>query len=314
MAAGVAIGGLGHNVAPRTDPNDRRHMRGLEGGISALQLPPEGPPARISRAGEVLGRHPERKDVHMKAWLTTVQRRRNQAPNLVDHGIRHGKAADRAHARTGSIERIGKAKVEGAMPAACRIERPHRHRVEAFRRLPVAFPQLGAKLPRPTANGIGRKALETIAALHPQLQFEFALEDAHEHRSAERQALSSQAAGEVGKVWCPRERLPRRDVRQSTRTFQLDGDGLEGIAPPIDQWMAQERRSRDEHRDSRHGDAPDAIALDPPAARALLVAHRTGARLISGRLSALPYPPEPVEPVDNSPERVASSAFARLRI
>src|SRR5262249_62326813 len=64
---------------------------------------------------------------------------------------------------------------------------------------------------------------------------------------------------------------------------------------------------------ARHGPAPAAVppritqAGGPPP-------PGSGASPTPGRLGPLPPPPAPAEPVDSSPERVASSALARLRI
>src|SRR5262249_46603312 len=91
--------------------------------------------------------------------------------------------------------------------------------------------------------------------------------------------------------------------------------GLDGMAHPVHHSVAHKRPGHDGH-DGQHRQAPNGLPplTSPAAVRALLVAHRTGARLISGRRDALLGPPVPAEPVDSSPDRVASSALARLRI
>src|SRR5262247_4501191 len=95
MAAGLAACRWGYNVAPRADPDRRWHIGGLKGRIAPLQVSPECPPTHILPACEVLRRHAEGEHVHMKARLTSAKSRGNQLPDLLHHGIRHGKAADR---------------------------------------------------------------------------------------------------------------------------------------------------------------------------------------------------------------------------
>ena len=61
-----------------------------------------------------------------EARLALVERRRDETPDLVDHGIGHGVTADRGAAamhheeRAGApvrlVEQIGKAEIEGTMP------------------------------------------------------------------------------------------------------------------------------------------------------------------------------------------------------
>ena len=67
--------------------------------------------------------------MHREARLALVERRRHQAPDLIDHGIGDGVAADRGAAamhheeRAGApmrlVEQIGEAETEGAMHDGC---------------------------------------------------------------------------------------------------------------------------------------------------------------------------------------------------
>ena len=110
--------------------------------------------------------------MHVEPLLAALEGRRDQAPDLVDDRIGHGKAADRgaaavhhhegAGAVVGAVEDVGKAQVERAMQAAVGIERLGVDRVEALRRLAVALLELGTEAARPAADGIGGEALEAI--------------------------------------------------------------------------------------------------------------------------------------------------------
>src|SRR6187200_210090 len=122
MAEVVCGRGLGNSVAASAYPNPGWQAGGLERVVAKLELAPEGRGGVIPAPGEVLLGHAEREDVHMEALLATVQRRRHEAPDLVNHGIGHGEAADRraaavyhderARAGVGPVEGVGEAQVE----------------------------------------------------------------------------------------------------------------------------------------------------------------------------------------------------------
>src|SRR5262245_14484283 len=67
----------------------------LEHVVATLEVAPELPPLGAFAARHVVLRHAERKHVHVEARLAALESRCDQAPDLVDHRIGHGKAADR---------------------------------------------------------------------------------------------------------------------------------------------------------------------------------------------------------------------------
>ena len=76
------------------------------------------------------------------------------------------------------VEHIGEAEIEGAVPAAVRIELLRVDRIEALGRLPVALLELRPEPPRPEADRIGGEADEAPVLLDPKLELGFELEDA----------------------------------------------------------------------------------------------------------------------------------------
>ena len=123
-----------------------------------------------------------------------------------------------------TVEGVGKAQIEGAVPAARRIERLGIDRIEALRRLAVALYQLGAEPAGPAADGIDGEALEAAAPPHPQLELELALEDADEDRRAQCEALRCQPAWEIRQVGSAGQRQPQRRLGQPARALGLDLD------------------------------------------------------------------------------------------
>ena len=105
------------------------------------------------------------------------------------------------------VEGIGKTEIEGAVPAAVRIELLGRHRIEALGRLPVALSHLRAEPPRPEADRIGGEADEASVLLDPKLELRLELEDAHHHRHAELHAVRGKPLIEAGQVGRPGQRL-----------------------------------------------------------------------------------------------------------
>src|SRR5262245_61767698 len=112
------------------------------------------------------------------------------------------------------------------MEPAVGIERLGVDRVEALRRLAVAFLQLGPQAARPAANGIGGEPLEAVPALEPQLELELALEDADEDRRAEADAQRGEPAREVLEVGRAGKRRADAGQRQSAHALGLDLDAI----------------------------------------------------------------------------------------
>jgi hypothetical protein len=54
-------------------------------------------------------RHPEREDMNRKTYLTVVERRHYEPPDLIDHRIGHGIAAGRGAAAMHNEKRSGAA-------------------------------------------------------------------------------------------------------------------------------------------------------------------------------------------------------------
>ena len=94
-----------------------------------------------------------------------------------------------AGARVRAVVGIRIAQVESQVIGTLCIELVGGDAIKAFRCLVVAFTLLGAELTGIRAHRIGAKEDEALCiAFDPQLQFLFALEDAHEHRRAITQA------------------------------------------------------------------------------------------------------------------------------
>src|SRR5262249_24120670 len=88
---------------------------------------------------------------------------------------------ERPGAPVRAIESIRKAEIEGAVPAAIRVQLPVFDLINALGRLPVACPQFRPEISREIADRIGGKFLEPGAALQPDFKFEGLLEDADEN-------------------------------------------------------------------------------------------------------------------------------------
>ena len=152
------------------------------------------------------------------ARLALVERRSDEAPDLIDHGMGYGVAADRGAAamhhqgRSGApllpVERIGEAEIEGEMLDAIRVELLARHPVEPLRRLPVALFELRPEPPRPQANGISGEANEATIFLNPKLKLHFELEDAQVNRRAELCTMCRKSFIKTRKVGVPGKGSP----------------------------------------------------------------------------------------------------------
>src|SRR5262245_48528413 len=102
----------------------------------------------------------------------------------------------------GAVERVGKAQVERARLTTLPVQLLGADPVDAFRRLPVAFAQLGAQASRPEADWIDAKQLEAAPLQQPQLQLGLGLEDTDQHRAAGGNALLGEPPIAIGdRVW-----------------------------------------------------------------------------------------------------------------
>src|SRR5215472_18584748 len=107
MAGSLAAHGRGDSIASGAYPDARRQMGGLEGPVPRFELTPERPPARLLPPCQVFRRHPEGENMHMEAFLTTVQCGCDHAPDLVDHRIGHCETANRGAPAMHHQERTG---------------------------------------------------------------------------------------------------------------------------------------------------------------------------------------------------------------
>ena len=129
------------------------------------------------------------------------------------------------------VELVGEAEIEGAVPAAVRIELLCRDRVEALGRLAVAFLELGSKPSRPQAYGVGGEAHEAPVLLHPKLELRLELEQAEHHRIAELHPLRRQSLIEMGEIGRAGERLTRAVARLMLGAHGVDAHAVERLPP-----------------------------------------------------------------------------------
>src|SRR5581483_6673105 len=213
---------------------------------------------------------------------------------------------ERPGAPVRAVEGVGKAEIEGAVPAARRVQGPGIDGIEALRSLGVAFSQLWPELTRPAADGIDGEEVEPVSAPQPQLELELALENADEHRGAQGKALPRQPARKIRKIGRARQRLAQRREPQAADTLGFDGDTVrveESLTPP-----QQCGRGDGKYRKAEPQAPPCQSGEPPHRGPRRGGTHRAGTKLMLGARTA------PSEPVDVGPERAPSSALARLRI
>jgi hypothetical protein len=157
---------------------------------------------------------------------------------------------ERAGAAERAVVRVGKAETEGAMPATIGIELVLGHGIEALRRLAVAFAELRPEPSRPETDRIGGKLLVAAVLLHPHLKLGLKLEDAHEHRRAERDPLRFQTIVELGEIRRAGKRKPVAVIPIVLPARVVDGRAVEQL-PAVggEQQIARaEQRDDDKER------------------------------------------------------------------
>ncbi len=121
-----------------------------------------------------------------------------------------------------AVEGVGKAEIEGAVPAAVWIELRFVHRIDALGSLAVALRDLRSEPPGPFADRIRCKAMEAAVAHHPELELELAFEDAHENGRAERDAVGLEAPLKIAEIGRPGKREAEAGHRHSEITLGAD--------------------------------------------------------------------------------------------
>ena len=138
-------------------------------------------------------RHVERKSLELEGLLAAEE---GFAPHRIDfrdllvgHRVAAAGGAIAMHHQfgTGMAERavigVGVAGVEGKIIGRLRVHLRGRDRVEAFRRLAVAFARLGPEIARPAADRVGLQQRKLAGAvLLPDLKLGFLLEQADQDR------------------------------------------------------------------------------------------------------------------------------------
>ena len=131
--------------------------------------------------GEVSWRHPEWIGLHLERFLAAEERVAPERINFRDLFVGHRIAAARgavavhhelcAGAAVGAVKGVRIAEIERQIVLRVRIHLAGADAVEALRRLPVAFLDLGAKLARPSADRVGLEhRVAAFAVLLPDFQ------------------------------------------------------------------------------------------------------------------------------------------------
>ena len=138
-------------------------------------------------------RHLERIGLQLERALAAEEGFPSQRIDFRDLFVGHGVAAARravamhhqlrAGASQRLVEGVGVAGIERQIEGRLRVHLRRADGIEAFRRLAVAFPDLGSEVARPAADRIGLQQREAAGAiLLPDFEFGFLLEDPDQHR------------------------------------------------------------------------------------------------------------------------------------
>ena len=161
--------------------------------VALLDHLPERHVRVVAVAGHVHRRHLERIGLHLERALSAEEGFTPQRVDVRDLFVGHRVAAARRavamhhQLRAGApqrfVERVGVAHVERQIIRRLRIHLRRRDVVEAFRRLAVAFLDLGTEVAGPSADRIGLQQRELAGAvLFPDLELGLLLEQPHQHR------------------------------------------------------------------------------------------------------------------------------------
>ena len=167
--------------------------RHLEMIIAFLDHLPERHVQIVAMLRHVHWRHLERIGLQLERFLAAEEGFAAQRVDFRDLLIGHRVAAARRavamdhQLRAGTpqrlVERVRIAGVEGKIIGRLRVHLRRGDRIEAFRRLAVAFADLGPEIARPAADRIGFQERETAGAvLLPDLEFSFLLEQPDQDR------------------------------------------------------------------------------------------------------------------------------------
>ena len=181
------------HISLLTDGDLRLQPRGFEIVIAFLEHLPEREVRIVAMLGHVQCRHAERKGLQLERILAAEKRLARQGIDFLDLLVGHGVTAARrtiamdhqfgAGVAPGAVIAVGKSGVESEVVIGGRVHLAGRDRIEALRRLAVAFALLGAEIARPAADRIGlEQRVLAVAVLFPNLHFRFFLEDAGEDR------------------------------------------------------------------------------------------------------------------------------------
>ncbi len=162
----------------------------------------------------------------------------------------------RAGAAIGPVEGVRITEIERQVVVRIRVHLPRRDRIEAFRRLPVAFLDLRAKLARPAADRIGlQQRVPPRAVLLPDLEFGLFLEEPHQDRRLLRHVLGFDfrlhlvgqrreraAGGHRGPVGVAAGKRHRNGQRRGREQRAHQGAAVQRLSPPT------VKRSPNHHR------------------------------------------------------------------
>src|SRR5262245_23720831 len=136
------------------------------------------------------------------------------------------------------------------MHAAVRIELLGVDRVEALRRLAVAFLQLRTEPSRPKADRVGGEMLVAAVLLHPDLELVLELEDADINRSTHSHAKTGEPLVDAREVWRAGQRLPGAETGLVVGAGQIDAPAVDQLPPIRRQRVDADARKSDDEQQS----------------------------------------------------------------
>ena len=193
------------HIVPVADVDLGFEMRHLEMVVAFLDHLPERHVRIGAVPGEVRRRHAERIGLDLEFLLAAEEGFARQRIDFADLLVGHGVAAARRAIAVDHQERaaiavrfvvgVGEADIDGEIVVGIGIHQAGRDRVEALRRLAVAFDFLRPELARPAADRINLEQLKLAGGvLLPDFELRFLLEDAHEDRRVLRHIFLLRAA------------------------------------------------------------------------------------------------------------------------
>ena len=186
-------------------------------------------------ARHVQRRHPERIGLHLERALAAEERFAGERIDLGNLLVRHGIAAARrtiavdhqkgAGAPVRLIEIVGETDVDGEIVRRVGIHLPGRDGVETFRRLAVAFLDLGAKLAGPATDRIGLEQRKPpFVILLPDFELRLLLEQPHQDRRFLRHVPAFELAQHLLRQWLERANGRRDAVGLTSRERYRSGN------------------------------------------------------------------------------------------